>query len=134
MSTRLRLLLALTVLTCLALPAVPALAQSDDLDCDDFDSQAEAQTELEADPSDPNDLDGDEDGQACENYDGYPAGGSDDPGTAETGTVRAPTRVDTGGGGTADRDGTVPMTLVGGMAVAGFAAIAWLERRRRAHS
>jgi hypothetical protein len=51
----------------------PALAQDEDprvgLDCDDYDSQAEAQAALREDPSDPNVLDEDEgpdDGIACE--------------------------------------------------------------------
>src|SRR5262245_44957249 len=37
-----------------------------DLDCADFDFQEDAQEELLADPSDPNNLDGDGDGIACE--------------------------------------------------------------------
>jgi hypothetical protein len=51
----------------------PALAQDEDprvgLDCDDYNSQAEAQAALREDPSDPNVLDEDEgpdDGIACE--------------------------------------------------------------------
>jgi hypothetical protein len=51
----------------------PALAQDEDprvgLDCDDYDSQAEAQAALREDPSDPNVLDedpGPDDGIACE--------------------------------------------------------------------
>ncbi len=52
------------------LVAVPALAQ-DTLNCMDFDSQADAQAELRADPSDPNGLDGnDDDGIACESLPG----------------------------------------------------------------
>ena len=39
-----------------------------DLDCADFASQQEAQAELERDPSDPSNLDGDGDGEACETY------------------------------------------------------------------
>jgi hypothetical protein len=57
-----------------------------DLDCGDFDSQEAAQAVYEADRSDPNNLDGDGDGIACEDnprdyetvtadYDGYPRGG-----------------------------------------------------------
>jgi hypothetical protein len=42
----------------------PVAAQ--DLNCSDFDTQQEAQDELEADPSDPNNLDDDNDGEACE--------------------------------------------------------------------
>jgi hypothetical protein len=53
----------------------PAFAQDEDprtgLDCEDFDSQADAQAELRRDPSDPNVLDeddGPDDGIACETY------------------------------------------------------------------
>ena len=53
----------------------PALAQGGDLDCADFASQEEAQAELEADPSDPNGLDADSDGIACEELS---SGGGDD--------------------------------------------------------
>ena len=45
-----------------------ARAQTDDLNCDDFSSQEEAQAELESDPSDPNNLDADDDGIACEDF------------------------------------------------------------------
>lgn len=45
----------------------PAQAQ-DDLDCDDFATQQEAQAEYDADPSDPNGLDADNDGIACEPF------------------------------------------------------------------
>ena len=43
-------------------------------DCDNFASQAEAQAFLDADPSDPANLDADDDGIACET--GLPAGGA----------------------------------------------------------
>jgi hypothetical protein len=43
----------------------PAIA---DLDCGDFATQAQAQRELDRDSSDPNRLDGDHDGVACESY------------------------------------------------------------------
>ena len=39
-----------------------------DRDCRDFRSQAEAQAVLDADRSDPERLDGDRDGEACESY------------------------------------------------------------------
>ena len=44
-----------------------AMAQ-DQYDCGDFDSQQEAQRVLNCDPSDPNNLDADNDGVACETY------------------------------------------------------------------
>jgi Tol biopolymer transport system component len=46
-----------------------------DLDCADFATQQEAQAELERDPSDPNNLDADGDGIACETY-SYGTGGA----------------------------------------------------------
>jgi hypothetical protein len=52
----------------------PALAQQDQYDCASFGSQESAQAELERDPSDPNNLDPDNDGTACEDYN-YGGGG-----------------------------------------------------------
>src|SRR5215204_1520547 len=46
-------------------PAGPA-QEGGDLDCADFGSQEDAQTVYDQDPSDPNGLDGDGDGVACE--------------------------------------------------------------------
>ena len=40
-------------------------AQSDDLDCEDFKTQEEAQAVLDEDPADPNNLDPNQDGIAC---------------------------------------------------------------------
>lgn len=60
-----RLLLLAALCGIVLLVASPALAQ-DDLNCDDFGSQAEAQAELRSDPSDPNGLDAENDGVACE--------------------------------------------------------------------
>jgi hypothetical protein len=74
---RIPLLLAVAVV--LALTAAPAaFAQANDQNCADFASQAEAQAHLEADPSDPDNLDADDDGQACESFDF----GASDGGTA----------------------------------------------------
>lgn len=59
----------------------PAEAQeSTDLDCDDFATQQEAQAEYDADPSDPNGLDADSDGIACEENAG--GGATDDDGAS----------------------------------------------------
>ena len=44
----------------------PASSWAQDLNCDAFDSQADAQAELRDNPSDPNNLDDDSDGIACE--------------------------------------------------------------------
>jgi hypothetical protein len=52
--------------------AASAAAQDVELlDCEDFASQADAQAAYRADPSDPADNDADEDGIACELYDGF---------------------------------------------------------------
>ena len=50
-------------------PSTPALAQEDQYDCASFGSQESAQSELNRDPRDPNNLDPDGDGQACDDYD-----------------------------------------------------------------
>lgn len=44
----------------------PYIGQGDAFNCGHFASQAEAQTVLRADPGDPNRLDADRDGVACE--------------------------------------------------------------------
>jgi len=53
----------------LANPTTPAFAQTDQYDCASFGSQESAQAELERNPDDPSNLDPDQDGQACEDYD-----------------------------------------------------------------
>jgi hypothetical protein len=54
----------------MALFAFASVASAqDDLNCDDFASQQEAQAVLDQDPSDPHNLDGDDDGIACEEHD-----------------------------------------------------------------
>ena len=45
---------------------VDTVVSSADRDCDDFSTQAEAEDALDADPSDPERLDADDDGEACE--------------------------------------------------------------------
>jgi hypothetical protein len=59
------LLLVLGSTTAVALSA-PPVAQAKDLNCDDFPNQAAAQANLDNNPSDPNGLDTDGDGIACE--------------------------------------------------------------------
>ena len=50
-------------------PLTPAFAQGvDQYDCARFGSQESAQAELQRDPTDPNNLDADNDGQVCEDY------------------------------------------------------------------
>lgn len=83
-----------------------ASAQVDVLNCDDFASYAEVIASVRN--GDPNDLDGNEDGYACEEEFNVPVGSEPAP-AATTPAARAtpqtsppvPTRIDTGGGGTA---------------------------------
>lgn len=90
--------------------ASPAYAVNSDRDCPDFDSQADAQAAYDADTSDPERLDRDNDGIACEshnygsgsddadgpsNNDDSDSSGDDDQGQLPVGGVAA------GGGGTA---------------------------------
>jgi hypothetical protein len=78
----------LTALALLALLAVPALAQ-EDMNCPDFDSQAEAQQYFEANGGSPtNNVDGldrDNDGVACEDTTGYPDPARDETPATEDG-------------------------------------------------
>ena len=49
-------------------PSKPAVAQADQYDCASFGSQESAQVKLDSDPSDPNNLDSDGNGRACDDY------------------------------------------------------------------
>lgn len=68
---RLSLVATLSLLAMLVFS--PAAVAQKDLNCADFGSQAEAQQNLRANPSDPNGLDAENDGVACETFD-YPEG------------------------------------------------------------
>ncbi|MBY5162599.1 excalibur calcium-binding domain-containing protein [Salsipaludibacter albus] len=142
----------LMLLAAFLLAAVTGTAASaQDLDCDDFATQAEAQAAYDDDPSDPNGLDADDDGIACESYfddgDGAEDGddgddsdsddgdsdddgsddGSDDGDDGSDDTVMPTGGVATGGGGTASTTSwltTVAILLaaLGAFVVAGRAA------------
>lgn len=114
------LAVALMAAGSLAVFSSPASAVAD-RDCPDFSSQAEAQAALDSAPSDPERLDRDNDGQACEDFDygavageptaePAPAAGSGD--SAEVPLEAAPSGgVAAGGGGTADSS-TGPLAAV----------------------
>jgi hypothetical protein len=110
-------------------------AQAADLNCDDFPNQAAAQAVLVADPSDPNNLDGNDNGQACEDHTYAPAsstsGQSADAtsSAASTGGSQVSTRpvgAVAAGDGSASEDGSVLPYVLGGAALvaAGGAAVA----------
>ena len=71
----------------LASPTTPAFAQTDQYDCQSFGSQESAQAELERDLSDPSNLDADDDGLACEDYDYGVSGVSPTASPTATGTT-----------------------------------------------
>jgi hypothetical protein len=102
-------------------------ASAADLDCKDFPSQAAAQADLVAHPSDPNGLDADHDGQACENY-VYAAASNG----ASTGSSQVSTRplgaVAAGDGSASDEGSSLPYVL-GGVALTGAAGAAFAARR-----
>ena len=104
-------IVALVVLACgftlrmaweeLADPKTPAFAQTDQYDCESFGSQESAQAELERDLSDPNNLDPDANGIACEGYD-YGGGGGSTAATASSSATQDPTAADPTASATAD--------------------------------
>lgn len=138
-----RVLVALAVLVVMA----PTAMAQDDLNCDDFNTQEEAQAELDADPSDPHGLDRDNDGIACEDLEsGGGAAGGD--GAATEGTAGDSTEgvagddtdrgvmpaggVPTGGGGMASGGLSLVQLLVGAsgaLAAAGLTGMAMRTRR-----
>jgi hypothetical protein len=63
---RLRSTVAAAVLTAAFSLPLAGTAYAADLDCGDFPNQAAAQVVLDADPSDPNRLDSNDNGRACE--------------------------------------------------------------------
>jgi LPXTG-motif cell wall-anchored protein len=97
------------------LAAYPADAA--DLDCSDFTSQSQAQGVYDSNPSDPQRLDRDNDGIACEE-----AGGSGVSPTAPEGGVA------TGAGGTAGLE-SEPLFVAGGLALAGAGGLVLYRRR-----
>ncbi len=99
-----------------------ASAGAQDLDCDDFATQEEAQANLNANPSDPNNLDRDNDGIACENL---PSGG----GTTSSGTTAGTSRMPSTGIGATKTDDSLALTF-GLLVAAGIFGAAGLRARR----
>lgn len=132
---RVRNAAAVAVLTAGMSYPLAGVALAQDLDCTDFSTQAQAQVVYDQDRSDPNRLDSDNDGVACESLPGGAPGSAEnganasdqDAGLAPSGGVEA------GGGGTANSDGSdllLPAGLAGGALLVAGGVV--LIRRRPA--
>ena len=105
-------------------------ANAADLNCGDFATQAEAQAVLVADPSDPNNLDGNDDGQACEDHTYAPAAApSSATSTATSQVSTRPVGAVAAGDGSASEDGSALPFVLGGVALAAAGGAAVAARR-----
>jgi len=100
-------------------------ASAADVDCKDFNTQAQAQAVLVADPSDPNRLDGNNNGQACEEYDYAGSSGT----AAGTQVATRPAGAVAAGDGSTSSDGNALPYVLGGLAFAGAGGAALAARR-----
>lgn len=117
--SRMRLPAAFLLAFTLSAAAGTAAVAQDDLNCDDFEFQEDAQQVYDQDTSDPNGLDGDDqDGLACESL---PSRGSDDDTSADDGDVDDDSDADADGDdGDADDSGDDEVTMpTGGVAAGG---------------
>ena len=114
-----------------------SLAQGD-LDCADFATQAEAQAEYDSDPSDPNGLDRDDDGIACESLPGGPMEGMSapkpgaDPMENDEDQMVMPEGGAATGGGSTEGIENAQLLAVGGLALTLGAGGVLITRRRYA--
>ncbi|GAB3358477.1 hypothetical protein [Modestobacter lapidis] len=120
---RLRTSVAVAVVFAAVSVPMTGTALAADVDCADFPTQAQAQAVLVADPSDPNGLDGNDNGTACEEHAFAGAAAGTTPQVAEqpAGSVAA------GDGSTGGSD-ALPYAL-GGLAFAAAAGCAVAARR-----
>ncbi|HEV7870078.1 MAG: uncharacterized protein JWR62_2667 [Modestobacter sp.] len=126
---RLRTHVAVAVVFAAVTVPMTGTALAADVDCADFPTQAQAQAVLVADPSDPNGLDGNNNGTACEDhaFPGAPAAAPPVPQVAPlpAGAIAA-------GDGSADDADPLPYA-VGGLALAAAAGCAVAARRSARH-
>ncbi|WP_425825829.1 excalibur calcium-binding domain-containing protein [Streptomyces fractus] len=127
-------LLASAVAGAALIPTSGIAYAAPDKDCPDFSTQAEAQAYFDAHPGDPDRLDRDKDGMACEDS-GLPAGSdssADTPSDTSSATPAMPQDgVKAGAGGLAE-DGTPTALPIGFAAAAVLAAGGAVVLRRRA--
>src|SRR4051794_34848194 len=124
-----RAAVVVAVLTAAVSMPLTGTALAVDLDCADFPNQAAAQVVLDADPADPNGLDSNANGVACEAY-GYTGVAAS---TADQVAVRPEGGVAAGDGSSAGRatsaQGSPLPWVVGGLAFAAAGGAAVAARR-----
>ena len=102
------------VLAAVAGLAIPGVASAQpDRDCPDFASQTDAQAALESRPGDPERLDADNDGVACESHFGEPVGTTRRSGGDQQVDTLPRGGVGTGDASTAVDPGTAPAPTAG---------------------
>lgn len=97
-----------------------------DRDCPDFASQAEAQAAYDAVPGDPERLDADDDGQACEEHTYGPSSSTSE--TTQVGSRPAGAVAAGDGSASGDEAGALPYVL-GGVALTAAGGAAFAARR-----
>jgi hypothetical protein len=121
---RLRSTAAAGLITTALFIGFPGTAQAADRDCPDFPTQAAAQAAFDAVPGDPERLDEDDDGIACETL---PGGAAAAPTSSQV-AVRPAGAVAAGDGSSAETGSPLPYVL-GGLALAGAGGAALAARR-----
>ncbi|HEY0401647.1 MAG TPA: excalibur calcium-binding domain-containing protein [Blastococcus sp.] len=117
-----RCTVAIVLTAGMSVPLAGTALAAPDRDCADFASQPDAQAAFDAVPGDPERLDGDNDGQACENY-AYAGSGGGQVATSPRGGVAA------GDGSSATGDAGALPYLLGGLAFAAAGGAAFGARR-----
>jgi hypothetical protein len=107
----------------MSVPLAGTALAAPDRDCADFATQPEAQAVLDADRSDPNGLDDDHDGTACESLPGGSGSGGGQVATSPRGGVAA------GDGSSSTGDAGALPYLLGGLAFAAAGGAAFGARR-----
>lgn len=123
---------AVSVLAVGAMAPLSGSAFAADQDCSDFDTQQEAQAVYDQDTSDPNRLDDDDDGRACESLSsgsGSGAGDSDDESDSGQVSYVPSGGADTGGGSTAAGGGDTALLAGGGAVLAALGLGGWSVAR-----
>ncbi|MFF3494551.1 excalibur calcium-binding domain-containing protein [Streptomyces sp. NPDC002795] len=127
-------LLASAVAGAALIPTSGMAYAAPDRDCPDFSTQAEAQAYYDAHPGDPDRLDRDDDGQACEDG-GLPPGSDSDADTSADTPSDTPAMPKDGvkaGAGGLSEDGSATALPIGFAAAAVLAAGGAVVLRRRA--